>query len=48
VLANVEPLAQIVGRTPGPILVDGQQPGIVALAEFCQRFRAGFLEDVQM
>ena len=48
VFADVEPLAQVVGGPPGPILVDGHQPGIVALAELRQRFRAGFLQNVQI
>src|SRR6202140_1737584 len=48
VLANVEPLAVIVGRTPGPVFVDGHEPGVIALTELRQRFRTGLLENVQV
>jgi len=48
VLADVEPLAVIVGRTPGPVFVDGHEPGVIALTELRQRFRTGLLENVQV
>src|SRR5580698_353395 len=48
VLANVEPLAIIVGRAPGPVLVDGQQPGIVPFGEFCERLFPHFVKDVDV
>ena len=48
VLADVEPLAIIVGWTPRPVLVDGHEPGVIALTELCQRFRTDLLEDVQV
>src|SRR5579864_4111286 len=48
VLANVEPLAIIVGRPPEPVFVDGQEPCIITLAELLQRFRTGLLKDIQV
>src|SRR6185436_18541716 len=47
-LTDMEPLAKIVGWTPRPIFVDGHKPGVVALAEFRQRFCTGLPEDVQV
>ena len=47
-LTDVEPLAIIVGRTPRPIFVDGHEPGVIALAEFRQRFCTGLPQDVQI
>src|SRR5271165_1137816 len=48
VLAHMEPLAIIVSRAPGPVFVDGHEPGVIALAELHQRFRTGLLEDVEV
>jgi len=48
VFTNVEPLAVIVRGTPSPVLVDGQEPGVVALAEFGQRMLARFFEQIQI
>src|SRR5579862_8495364 len=44
VLADVKPLAVIVCRTPSPVLVDGQQPVVIALAEFRQGLFAGLAQ----
>jgi hypothetical protein len=48
VLADVEPLAEVVGGAPGPGLVDGEEPGVVALFEFGEGFGADFGEVVEV
>jgi hypothetical protein len=48
VLADVEPRAIIVGRTPGPVFIDGHKPRIIALAELRQRFRPDLLKYIQV
>src|SRR5215467_8220035 len=47
-LADVEPLAIIVGWPPWPILIHGQEPGVISLAEFRQRLCSRFLEDIEV
>ena len=47
VLADVEPLAVVVRRSPGPALVDRKEPLVVALLELGERLFAGLLEDVE-
>ena len=47
-LANMEPLAIIVSRSPRPVLIHGHQPRVVALAEFRQGFLACLLKSLQI
>src|SRR5262249_25120486 len=44
-LADVEPFAEIVGRSPRKCLIDGHQPLIVSLAEFRERLLPGLTQD---
>jgi hypothetical protein len=46
-LADVEPLAVIIRRTPGPAFINCHKPRIIALTELCQGLRARFLQDIQ-
>jgi len=46
VLADVEPLAVVVGRSPGPGFVDGHEPGVVSLAKLGEGLFSGFVESV--
>ena len=48
VLADVKPFAVIVGWTPGPRLIHGHEPRIVALAETFQSFVASFAQGRQV
>jgi len=48
VFADVEPLAVVVGRSPGPVFVDGEEPVIVALFETGEGVAADFGEGVEV
>ena len=48
VLADMKPLAIVIGRAPGKVLVNGHKPGIITLAELRQGFRTSVAEDVQV
>jgi len=48
VLADVEPLAEVIGRPPEPRLVRGEEPGVVALLELGQGLFANLLQVVEI
>ena len=48
VFADVEPLAVIVRRAPGPCLIGGEEPGVIFLAEFSEGLFADLVKDVDI
>ncbi len=48
VLANVKPLAEVVGRSPRPALVGGKKPRIILFAEFGQRLLPYFVQNADV